>query len=213
VATSPLQPVGTFRIALPSHAWTWSEGVFAILGIADPSVAPTTELLLQHQRPEDREAVQSFLEDVTTTGEPAAVWHRAVRPDDNVRQLVSSAAGVMAPDGTVESVAGQVVDVTEPVRLTTSRDVDDALEHLSQSRPSIDQAKGALMFAYRIDEETAFELLRVYSQHLNLKLRDLARDLTEATREPGGWSPGTRNLLDRLMRDLSHPASVENPGA
>jgi ANTAR domain len=141
------------------------------------------------------------------------VWHRAVRPDGSLRQLVSSAAGVTAPDGTVESVAGQVVDVTEPVRLATSRDVDEALEHLSQSRPSIDQAKGALMFAYRIDEETAFELLREYSRHLNLKVRDLARELTEATRRPGGWSPGTRNLLDRLMRDLSDPAPAENPGA
>ena len=123
-----------------------------------------------------------------------------MRPDGSLRQLVSSAVGWPRPTAPLESVAGQVVDVTEPVRLTTSRDVDEALEQLSQSRPSIDQAKGALMFAYRIDEETAFELLREYSQHLNLKVRDLARDLTEATRQPGGWSPGTRNLLDRLMQ-------------
>jgi hypothetical protein len=134
VATSPLQPVGTFRIALPSHAWTWSDGLFAILGL-DSAVEPTTELMLQHQ-------------------------------------------------------------------------------HLDDHDPFFDQAKGALMFAYGIDEETAFALLREYSQHLNLKVRrDLARDLADAARQPGGWSSGTRNLLDHLMSGLSDVASIENPGA
>lgn len=213
MATSPLQPSGTFRIALPAHAWTWSDGVFAILGLDECGGAPTTELVLQHQHLGDRVAVERFIEDVTTTGQPAAVWHRVVRRDRSLRQLVTVAAGVTGPDGTLESVAGHVVDVTEPARLTTSREVDEALEQLSQSRPAIDQAKGALMFAYGIDEETAFALLREYSQHLNLKVRDLARDLVEAARQPGGWAPDTRALLDRLMGALNDPAPGENPGA
>jgi hypothetical protein len=69
------------------------------------------------------------------------------------------------------------------------------------------------MLTYAVDEETAFALLREYSQHLNLKVRDLARALTDAAQQPGGWSPGTRSLLDRLMSQLGEPASQENPCA
>ena len=213
MAHYPLHSVGSFGIALPECDWTWSDGLFAILGLDESAVSPTTDLVLQHQHSDDRSDVERFLDDVVTTGRPAAVWHRVVRPDGSVRQLVTSATGVHGHGGALEAIAGQVVDVTEPVRLTTSRDVDQALERLSLSRPSIDQAKGALMLAYALDEETAFALLRDYSQHLNVKVRDLARDLTEAARQPGGWSPGTKALLGRLLRDLSDPVSAENPGA
>ncbi len=212
MATSPLQPVGSFRISLPSRDWSCSSELLEILGLAE-SDPPTQDLLLERQHPDDRAAVQTFIDEVAATGEPTAVWHRVVRPDGTVRQVLTAAAGVRAPDGTLEAVSGQVVDVTEPVRLTTSHDVDEALERLSETRPAIDQAKGALMFAYGIDEEAAFALMREYSQHVNRKVRDLAADLVESLSQPGGWSAGTRMLLDRLMRELHDTASGENPGA
>jgi hypothetical protein len=212
VATSPLHTVGSFRISLPSRDWTWSSGLFELLGL-DESEPPTEDRLLERQHPEDRAAVQQLLDEVTSTGEPTAVWHRVVRPDRSIRLAVTSATGERGADGTLEAVSGQVVDVTEPVRLTTSHDVDDALERLSETRPAIDQAKGALMFAYNIDGDTAFALMRDYSQHVNRKVRDLAADLVEGLAQPGGWSAGTRTLLDRLQRELGDPAPGENPGA
>jgi hypothetical protein len=212
VATSPLQPVGSFRISLPSRDWTWSGGLVEILGLAE-SDPPTEDLWLERQHPDDRRAAQDLIDEVTTTGEPTAVWHRVVRHDRTVRRVLTAASGVRGTDGTLEAVTGQVVDVTEPVRLTTSHDVEEALERLSETRPAIDQAKGALMFAYNIDQEAAFALMREYSQHINRKVRDLAADLVESLSQPGGWSAGTRTLLDRLMSELSDPASRENPGA
>jgi PAS domain S-box-containing protein len=212
VATSPLQPVGFFRITLPARDWTWSGGLLDILGV-DESDPPTQDLWLERQHPDDRPAVQELVDEVLATGEPTAVWHRVVRRDRTVRRVLTAASGVRGADGTLEAVTGQVVDVTEPVRLTTSHDVDEALQRLSETRPAIDQAKGALMFAYNIDEETAFALMREYSQHVNRKVRDLAADLVESLSRPGGWSAGTRNLLDRLMRELGVAAAGENPGA
>lgn len=196
MSTSPL-PVGSFRISLPSRDWTWSSGLLEILGLVEFDL-PTQDLLLEQQHPDDRAAVQDVIDEVTTTGEPTALWHRVVRRERSVRRVLTVASGVRALDGTLEAVSGQVVDVTEPVRLTTSHDVEEALERLSQTRPAIDQAKGALMFAYNVDAETAFALLREYSQHVNRKVRDLAADLVEGLSRPGGWSAGTRHLLDRL---------------
>jgi hypothetical protein len=210
---STLHSVGSFRLALPDHTWTWSFGVFAVYGLQAAHDVPTTELVLDHQHPDDRSSFNQFLDNVTTIGRPAAVWHRVVGGDGAVRQVVTTAIGVSDWGRKLDLVTGQVADVTEAVRLATSRDVDDALEQLSRSRPVIDQAKGALMLTYAIDEETAFDLLREYSQHLNVKVRDLARELVDDAQQPGGWSPGTRNLLDGLMVGLRDPASGANPGA
>ena len=47
------------------------------------------------------------------------------------------------------------------------------------SRDVIGQAKGILMERFRITADEAFGRLRLASQRMNLKLRDLARELTE----------------------------------
>ena len=55
------------------------------------------------------------------------------------------------------------------------RQLQDAL----LTRDVIGQAKGILMERLRITPDDAFEVLRHSSQRLNLKLRDVARRLTE----------------------------------
>jgi len=69
------------------------------------------------------------------------------------------------------SVAARAVDE----RSTLGRDLQQVL----LSRDVIGQAKGILMERLKITPEDAFDLLRRSSQHLNLKLRDVARDLAE----------------------------------
>lgn len=48
------------------------------------------------------------------------------------------------------------------------------LEAALESRDKIGQAKGILMAAHHLTEDGAFDLLRHASQHLNLRLRDVA---------------------------------------
>ena len=55
--------------------------------------------------------------------------------------------------------------------------VNDAVSEIAQSRGPIEQVKGMLMLAYRIDEERAFGLLKWRSQETNVKLRALAVQL------------------------------------
>jgi AmiR/NasT family two-component response regulator len=72
------------------------------------------------------------------------------------------------------SVAARVVD-ERSILWSLGRDLQQAL----LSRDVIGQAKGILMERLKITPEDAFDLLRRSSQHLNLKLRDVARGLAE----------------------------------
>jgi hypothetical protein len=72
------------------------------------------------------------------------------------------------------SVAARAVNERSTLQ-SLGRDLQQAL----LSRDVIGQAKGILMERLKISPEDAFDLLRRSSQHLNLKLRDVARGLAE----------------------------------
>lgn len=72
------------------------------------------------------------------------------------------------------------------------------------SLPIIEQAKGLLMGHYHVDAETAFALLRRWSSHTNLKLRELCRLLADAaaqpaTPPPAGPASAGRSDLEKLL--------------
>ena len=71
----------------------------------------------------------------------------------------------------------------------TERDRTDNLQAALASREIIGQAQGILMERERITAEQAFELLRRASQHLNLKLRDVAQQLVDTGAVPGHEPP------------------------
>ncbi len=55
--------------------------------------------------------------------------------------------------------------------------VQEALDAAFVHRGDIDMAKGALMLAYGVDPEGAFDILRTLSNRHNVKIRDVARRL------------------------------------
>jgi sensor domain CHASE-containing protein len=52
-----------------------------------------------------------------------------------------------------------------------------AVAQILQNRAVIEQAKGVLMAVYDIDADAAFDLLKLRSQHANVKVRVLAEQL------------------------------------
>jgi hypothetical protein len=202
VTTSIPGSTGTFRFSRSTRAWTWSEQLYTTFGFVPGDVVPTQDLMLSHQHPEDRAAVQQVLEDTLASGRPHSVWHRLVDAQGSTRQVVTLCAGDFAEDGTLVGVSGFLIDLTEPVRRTTAREVGEAIELMSQSRPVIEQAKGALMVTYGLDADDAFLLLRRYSQQVNVKLRDVARAVVEAL--PGRGLPhASRAVWDALAAGLA----------
>jgi hypothetical protein len=69
------------------------------------------------------------------------------------------------------------------------------------------------MLVYAVDEAAAFELLRRYSQQVNVKVRDVARQLVESASTSGGWPSDVRAMLDRLALQAPPAVQDENPGA
>jgi AmiR/NasT family two-component response regulator len=72
------------------------------------------------------------------------------------------------------SMAARAVD-----ERSTLQSLGRDLQQVLLSRDVIGQAKGILLERLKITPEDAFDLLRRSSQHLNLKLRDVARGLAE----------------------------------
>ena len=188
MTTSIPGATGTFHFSRGTGTWTWSEQVYAIYGFAPGAVLPTTQLILAHQHPEDRAEVEQVLADAFETGTPHTLWHRIRDAHGNSRQVVMLGAGDFADDGALVGFSGILVDLTEAVRRTTAREVDEAMELMSQSRPAIEQAKGALMVTYGLDADDAFLLLRHKSMTLGKSY---------------GFDPliHTPELLDRVRDD------------
>ena len=180
MTTSDPGLTGSFHYARATGAWTWAEQLYTIFGFDPGDVVPTLDLILVHQHLEDRAEVEAQLDDAIATGRPFSLWHRIRDAHGGTRQVVMVGAGDFAEDGELQGFSGYLIDLTEAVRRTTSREVDEAMEQMSQSRPTIEQAKGALMMRFRLAEDDAFALLRRYSQHANVKVREVARSVVEA---------------------------------
>jgi len=78
--------------------------------------------------------------------------------------------------------AGMALDVARSHALERGR--AENLQRAMASREVIGQAQGILMERERITADQAFDLLRRASQHLNVKLRDVAQSLVETGAAP-----------------------------
>ena len=77
-----------------------------------------------------------------------------------------------------------------------------------ETMPVIEQAKGILMGRYQIGADAAFALLRRWSSHKNVKLREISRLLVEAASPPAARSQVNGGVpapsgLDRLINTLT----------
>ncbi|HEY9302797.1 MAG TPA: PAS and ANTAR domain-containing protein [Mycobacterium sp.] len=162
------QRVGRFRFFLDGHRWEWSDAVARMHGY-EPGVEPNTDLLLRHQHPEDREQVAAVLQRVLR-GEPFSSRHRIIDAAGRTHCLVVAGDSMVDEAGTVIGTSGFYVDVTEAIQ----SDISKVLSQAAAARANIEQAKGALMTAYGISAERAFDILVWRSQETNVKLRDLA---------------------------------------
>ena len=71
----------------------------------------------------------------------------------------------------------KVAAALEEIRRTAQAFSTEAIAEIAESRGVIEPAKGMMMLVYRIDADTAFELLRWRSQETNVKLRVLAQQI------------------------------------
>ncbi|HEX3041853.1 MAG TPA: PAS domain-containing protein [Solirubrobacterales bacterium] len=106
--------LGSWEWDIPSNQLTCSDGLLAIYGIGpddfnrryDPGNS-------QYVHPEDRELVESEIDQAVATGTPVDFEYRIIRPDGRIRRIHSRAELIAGPDGKPLRLMGTAQDVTE----------------------------------------------------------------------------------------------------
>lgn len=173
-------PVASFTYRVREVRWDWSEGIYALHGFTRGDVVPTTELLLAHTHPADRESVAAFLGAVCTArDEPLVCRYRILDAAQKQRTVVVFANTITSADGGLSAVEGVFADVTKQVRDDVQEVARVAIDSAAASRSVIDEAKGVLMGRYGLGRDEAFNVLKVLSSHTNRKVRTLAAQLID----------------------------------
>ncbi|CAM3456878.1 PAS and ANTAR domain-containing protein [Isoptericola cucumis] len=213
LAAGSRPPVGRYRLDLTTGHWAWSDEIFEMHGFAPGDIVPTTELMLTHKHPDDRERVDSVLKQAARTGQPFSSVHRIVDGHGKVRTLAVTGQGRRDPDsGEVTELFGYFIDVTDAHRELAQREATVSIQASAERRASIEQAKGVLMVGLGLEPDDAFDRLRVASNLTNVPVRELATWLVEWFARPGMTTFPTTDELTAFL-DAPVPAPVEDEPA
>ena len=189
------QKVGRFQFFFDGERWEWSDAVARMHGYAPGEIKPTTDLLLQHKHPEDRDHVAAVLEQVQQ-GKPFSSRHRIVDTAGRTHCVVVAGDRMLDDSGSMIGTSGFYIDVTDSLH----SDITSVLSAVAEARARIEQAQGGLLATYGLTAERAFEILVWRSQETNLKLRDLAdRFLNALTKKA---SEETQSQIDHALLTL-----------
>jgi PAS domain S-box-containing protein len=189
------QRVGRFRFFNDGQRWEWSDAIARMHGYKPGTVEPTTELLMKHKHPDDRERAAAVLARVLQ-GKPFSSRYRIIDTAGRTRCVVVAGDQMLDDGGALIGTSGFYVDVTDSLH----SDITQVLEAVADARARIEQAKGVLMAAYGISAERAFDVLVWRSQETNLKVRDVATRFLDAV--AGSASPDTRTHVDHALLTL-----------
>jgi PAS domain S-box-containing protein len=106
--------LGSWEWDIPANHLSCSDGLLAIYGIGredfDGRYDPSNT---RYVHPEDRELVESEMEQAVATGTPVDFEYRIIRPDGRVRRLHSRAELIADTAGNALRLTGTAQDVTE----------------------------------------------------------------------------------------------------
>lgn len=193
---------GVFTYFPESDSWEWSDEMFEIHGYMRGEVVPSTELILAHVHPEDREFVSELVLRSLRSGEPFSDYRRLVDANGVVRQVIATGCGMHDADGRVARMQGILTELTSTVHLESDNLAREAVQRSVQHRAAIEQLKGAIMARCRLSPDAAFALLSKASQRLNLKVNELAEGLVLSLQDPKDQT------FENLIREMRPPLQM-----
>lgn len=196
------ESVGRFTYFLADDHWEWSSEVATMHGYTGDEVEPTTSLLLSHKHPDDVAKVTRLIEQMRTTGTPFSSRHRIIDANGFKRHVIVAGDRLLGDDGTSIGVSGFYIDVTDTHLRDVDESVTETMDDIVEPRMGIEQAKGALMLAYGITADRAFDTLVWRSQDANIKLRRLADLLMQRIVAGDALEDGPRVEFDHLFLTL-----------
>lgn len=196
------QTVGRFRFFIDDQRWEWSGEVQQIHGYAPGELPnPSTEQVLAHKHPDDRDYVAGVLEDTRRTRTAFSTRHRMI---DTTGQLhrVTVVGDLMRDDyGTVIGTQGFYIDATAAEADYQTR-VTERVDEVVDRRAVIEQAKGMLAVVYGLEDDASFTLLKWMSQRSNQKLRSISVRLVSQFRGLSDPQLPERSVYDTVLMAL-----------
>jgi hypothetical protein len=209
---APYLNIGSFRFWFVGQRWEWSDEVARMHGYEPGAVQPTTELLLSHKHPDDRAHVQDLLDYALRSEESFSSRHRFVDTAGNMHDAIVVADRMLNESGAVLGTAGYYIDLTDTFDDARQELLDAALPDLFENRAAIEQAKGVLMFVYRVSAEQAFRVLQWRSQETNTKLRSLAQQLLTEVATLPPQTAAVQSQVDHLLLTAHERIPAESVG-
>ncbi|WP_309643854.1 PAS domain S-box protein [Phenylobacterium sp.] len=105
--------VGHWSWDAASDVTTWSRALYEIHGCDPADPPPGLAGVLSLYSPDDAAKLSALVERAVTTGEPYALQARILRPDGSERLVAARGAVARNEDGSVTSLFGTFVDVTD----------------------------------------------------------------------------------------------------
>jgi PAS domain S-box-containing protein len=192
------QRVGWFRFYFDAERWEWSPEVQRMHGYQPDTVTPTTDLVLSHKHPDDRQHIAATLDDIRRTHRAFSTRHRIIDTQGHTRHVIVVGDQLYDDNGVVIGTHGFYVDVT-PSQRAHDEKVTAQVAEITENRAAIEQAKGMLMAIYGIDESAAFDVLKWRSQETNVKLRLLAEQIAADFVATAQESTLPRSTHDNLL--------------
>ncbi len=207
------QRVGWFRFFFADQRWEWSDEVQRIHGYEPGSVTPTTELMLSHKHPDDRQRVAASIDDMVNLRHGAfSTRHRIIDTRGDVHDVVVVGDQIRGADGEVVGTRGFYIDVA-PESPPSQDMITERVAEITERRGAIEQTKGMLMMVYGIDEAAAFNVLKSLSQVHNVKLGLLAQQVAEDFCALGPTIIAARSRFDQDLLTAHQRAAEHFDGA
>lgn len=131
-----LARLGSYDWEIATDTNRWSDELYRIYGTEPQSFNASYEKFLSFVHPDDRERVMAVHRDAFESGRPYHMEERIVRPDGEVRVLVSNGEVIRDDAGTPIRMTGICMDVTEQRQIeATSRRSSERFRALIESAP------------------------------------------------------------------------------
>ncbi|MEU4770164.1 PAS domain-containing protein [Actinosynnema sp. NPDC023794] len=121
--------IGSFRFHFADQRWEWSDEVALLRGYAPGTVQPTTELLLSHKHPADRDTVVDTLATAVRDGIPFCSRHRIIDATGTEHHVLVVGDRLHDATGATAGTTGYYVDLAPGL-------ADDRRQLLDQTVPT-----------------------------------------------------------------------------